>query len=255
MPKLIPIRKPHISFRAPPGSLTHGNMGTPLRVVLHDTESHDEAGIGDISGVIGFWMRTPDKLGAHFIVDKDGNIGQAGEPTELMYHTGGANTGSVGIEQIGFANFTKKSWEARPDQLVKVAKLLAWLNAEYHIPLRVSTVHGISTHAMQSKIHPESMGHTDPGANYPLEEVIAIAKGFKDAGGWPADNQASAKPSSGGAPAKPRPRGVYHVTYTTRKGEQKTATTYQPGLWVVSHPRAKRRGDVLIHHVHEGSKS
>jgi hypothetical protein len=247
MPKLTPIHKPTIQFRAPKGALTHGFMGNPHGVVLHDTEGHDTKGIADISGVISFWMGTPDKLGAHFIVDAEGNIGQSGEPTELMYHCGGANTGYVGIEQIGFARFTKQQWEARPDQLIKVAKLLAWLNAEYHIPLRVSTVNGVSTHAMQSKIHPESQGHTDPGSGYPLEEVLAIAKGFKDAGGWPPDNQAKPTPTKPAKPAKPRVQHVYHVTYTTRKGDRKTATTFQPGLWVVSHPRAKRRGDVLIH--------
>ncbi len=240
MSKLVPIRKPRIAFHAPPG-LAHGPMGTPVRVILHDTESHDEKGINDIAGIVSFWMRGPDKLGAHFIVDAEGNIGQQAEPDELMFHCGGANTGSVGIEQVGFAAFTKKTWESRPDQLMKVAKLLAWLSVEYHIPLRHSTVHGVSTHADQSKIHPESMGHTDPGANYPLDEVIALAKGFKDAGGWPPDNQAPAKPK--------RQRHVYHISYTTRKGARKTIVNHSPGLWVSAHPRAKHRGDIVIHPV------
>jgi len=240
MPKLVPIHKPTVQYHAPPG-LTHGSMGAPVRVVLHDTESHDEKGIGDMQGIVAFWLRGPDKLGSQFIVDAEGNIAQCGEPTELMYHTGGANTGSVGIEQVGFASFTKKTWESRPDQLMKVAKLLAWLNAEYGIPLRISTVHGVSTHAMQSKIHPESMGHTDPGENYPLGEVLAIAQGFKQAGGWPPENQAT--------PKKPRQRHVYHITYTTRNGAKKTIVNHSPGLWLTAHPRAKHRGDVVIHPV------
>jgi hypothetical protein len=246
MAKLVPIHKPTVQYHAPRGALTHGFMGNPVRVVLHDTEGHDTKGISDIEGVIHFWEGTPDKLGAHFIVDAEGNIGQAGDPTQLMYHTGGANTGSVGIEQIGFASFTKKTWEARPDQLIKVAKLLAWLNDEYGIPLRISTVNGISTHAMQSKIHPESMGHTDPGAGYPLDEVVAMAVQMKQAGGWPPDT-GGVVTKDPAKPKPPRPKHLYQVTYTTRKGERKTTTTFQPGLWVVSHPRAKRRGDVVIH--------
>lgn len=241
---LVPIRKPRIAYHAPAG-LTHGAM-TPVRVVLHDTESHDEKGIGDMKGIAEFWLRGPDKLGAHFIVDAEGNIGQCGEPTELMFHTGGANTGSVGIEQIGFAQFSKKTWESRPDQLIKVAKLLAWLNHEYGIPLRVSTVHGISTHAMQSKIHPESMGHTDPGVGYPLDEVIAIAKGFKDAGGWPPDN----KPTGGLKPDKPKPKPtaqrIYSIAYTNKHGDPAQTASFNPGLWVVTHPRTKRRGSITI---------
>jgi hypothetical protein len=240
---LTPIRKPSIDFHAPRGALTHGNMGNPFGVVLHDTESHEVVGIGDIKGIVSFWERTPDKLGAHFIVDQEGNIAQCGEPDELMFHCGGANTGRVGIEQINFASSTKHQWESHPDQLIKVAKLLAWLHTEYGIPLRVSTVTGISTHAMQSKIHPESQGHTDPGAGYPLDEVIAIAKGFVTAGGWPKDG--------GTTVTRPKKRHrVYHITYTTRKGERKTIVNHSPGLWVSAHPRAKHRGDIVIHPVH-----
>lgn len=244
MSKLTPIHKPTIQYHAPKGALTHGNMGNPVRVVLHDTESHEVKGIGDIQGIISFWQRTPDLLGAHFIVDQEGNIGQAGEPTELMYHTGGANTGSVGIEQINFASSTKQQWESHPDQLIKVAKLLAWLHTEYHIPLRVSTISGVSTHAMQSKIHPESQGHTDPGVNYPLEEVLDLARGYVAAGGWPPEGAAVAKPAP--KPAKPTPKRIYSIAYTDKDGARKTTASFNPGLWVVTHPKAKRRGEVVI---------
>lgn len=243
MTKLVPIHKPTIQVHAPPGALTHGSMGTPVRVVLHDTESHDVPGNLDLQGIINFWMGGPDKLGAHFIVDGEGNIAQCGDPTQLMFHTGGANTGSVGIEQVGFAKFTKREWLARPDQLTKVARLLAWLNDEYHIPLRKSTVNGVSTHAMQSAIHPESQGHTDPGANYPFDEVLGMAQQIKSAGGWAA--------GTGGEVAKPsRPKLVYDITYTTRKGQRKTIENHSPGLWVSSHPRVKHRGDIVIHPRH-----
>jgi hypothetical protein len=239
MSNLVPIHKPDIDFHAPKGALTHGNMGNPFGVVLHDTESHEVKGIGDIQGIVAFWERTADKLGAHFIVDQEGNIGQCGDPTELMFHCGGANTGRVGIEQINFASSTKQQWESHPEQLIKVAKLLAWLNHEYGIPLRVSTVNGISTHAMQSKIHPESGGHTDPGAGYPLEEVVAMAREFKQAGGWPKDGDSTM--------TKPKPRRIYLITYTTRKGHKKTIRNHSPGLWIAAHPRVKHRGDILIH--------
>lgn len=245
MPKLTPIHKPTVQYHAPRGALTHGGMGNPVRVVLHDTESHEVKGIGDIQGIIAAWERTPDKLGAHFIVDQEGNIGQCGEPTELMYHTGGANTGSVGIEQINFASSTKHQWEAHPDQLIKVAKLLAWLHTEYHIPLRVSTISGVSTHAMQSKIHPESMGHTDPGVNYPLQEVLDLAAGYVAAGGWPPDGGGVVvkKPSK---PAKPVAKRIYSIAYTARDGSQRSTASFSPGLWLTTHPRTKRRGAITI---------
>ena len=43
-------------------------------------------------GVFNFWhtQKTPDgtlaKFGAHFVVDKDGNVGRGGDPTQIQWH-------------------------------------------------------------------------------------------------------------------------------------------------------------------------
>lgn len=162
---------------------------TPVRVILHDTESHDvPRSASDLLGVINFWKANPYPSGtlngAHYLADADGFIAQVGTLADVLQHTGGANTGSVGIEQIGFARFLGAAWRARGAQLDAVAKILAYLNHHHGIPLTVSTSRGVSTHAMQSAIHPESLGHTDPGRFYPLGNVRARAKVYVDAGGW-----------------------------------------------------------------------
>lgn len=181
----LPVRKPRVTWVAHGRDFSIG-QAKPVRVVLHDTECHDAKGITEIEGVVNYWWAHPyphgTRNGAHFVVDEDGNIGQVAPIDHILQHTGGANTGSVGIEQIGFASFSDHAWLQRPKQLAAVAQLLAWLHGIAGIPLELSTSRGVSTHAMQSKIHPESEGHTDPGNGYPLHHVLGIARSHYTAG-------------------------------------------------------------------------
>lgn len=237
--KLANIHKPYVAWHARPGTFGHGSM-TVERIVLHDTECGDAKGITEIEGVANFWMQTDqaDRLAAHFIVDADGNIGQCGEPDELLYHVGGLNTGSIGIEQIGFAHFTEKDWLARPHQLLAVSKLLAWLHVDYKIPLAVPAtmgdgqqMRGVLTHAMVSRFEPASEGHTDPGQGYPTGHVLQMANGWVAAGGWPRDGALGPeKPGAGGGG---RPGGKKAKKTITVRGGAK--------LDVIGHTAGVRR--------------
>lgn len=182
------VAKPKINVRNPSPQV-HGSM-TPMRVVLHDTESHDVAGLSDITAIYSFWVKQGLGYDAHFIVDAEGNIGQSGTIDDLFYHVGGLNTGSIGIEQVGFASLAKLAWsKKRRRQVFAVAHLLAWLNTEHGIPLRFLSgpgiySSGVTTHAEVSKLEAASEGHTDPGANYPVKFVLWLARrivmvGFK----------------------------------------------------------------------------
>ena len=176
-----------------PKPWVHGSH-TPVRIVLHDTESHDTAGVSDISGIFNFWhtQKNPDgslaKYGAHFVVDGDGNVGKGGDTRQIQYHVGNLNTGSIGIEQIGFASLPRLIWKRRRrKQLYSVARILAWAHGEYGIPLKVQSdpqAPGITTHRLVGAAGIDTSGHTDPGAGYPLGFVVTLAKmmqriGFK----------------------------------------------------------------------------
>lgn len=180
-PPLIPIGKPGVHWDH---GTTWGSM-TPRSVVLHSAES-DGSGAAYGQAIVGFWQRQGEGLGAHFIVARDGAITQAGHINEVMYHCGGANYGYVGIEQAGYASFTHAQWMRRIDELRSTAKLLAWLHHDpsCQLRLRIADSGGVSTHAMQSLIHPESLGHTDPGPGYPLDYVLWLAERFVRLGGW-----------------------------------------------------------------------
>ena len=168
------MNKPSVQF-ATRTMATHGEH-KPMRVVLHDTESHDHAGIGDIKGIFDFWKRQGLGYGAHLVIDKSGNTGQGCMFKSIAWHVEGHNTGSIGIEQSGFARFTPKAWYLRRRQLRKVAEWLAYLSQSAGIPLVHSMAHGVCTHA---DFHG---GHTDPGSGYPLKHVLRMARRIKARG-------------------------------------------------------------------------
>lgn len=163
------IAAPRVSYDG--RALVHGH-GTqdPHFITLHDTESHDAAGIRDLAGIATFWSGVDWGPGAHRGIDKDGLVALYLDDHEIGYHVASHNSGNLGIEQIGFARFTPKVWLARPKQLDAVAHQLAYWCVKYDIPVRLDTEHGISTHAMQSRKHHGD--HYDPGTWYPLKRVL-----------------------------------------------------------------------------------
>lgn len=169
------MRKPHVHVDRRVHGNRHG-VHDPVRIVLHSTESHDRPGNADIEGVLRFLENTPDKLGIHFVVDAEGRVGQGVPITSIAYHCKGLNTGSVGIEMIGFARFSVRRWYARRAQLKKVAKLIAFLSITYGIPITRSTVAGVCLH----KDVPAG-GHHDPGTGFPTRRVLRWARQIRKA--------------------------------------------------------------------------
>lgn len=170
------VHKPSVHVNRIKQGNHHGRL-IPKVVVLHSTESHDRPGTSDVEGVLKFLEVTKSALGIHFVVDKEGNVGQGARVNQKTYHVKGANSIALGIEQIGFAHHTHWNRVDRTPQIEKVAKLLAWISKEQHIPLKHSKVHGIALH----KDFPEG-GHTDPGEKYPLKRVLKLARKFKKTG-------------------------------------------------------------------------
>lgn len=243
MPDLTAIHEPHAIIHAPAGVWGVGTNATPVRVILHDTESHDAAGVGDITGILNGWRSAEARLGflpgAHYIVDEDGNVGKVAPVTAILNHTGGLNTGSIGIEQVGFASFDEVDWLRRSKQLDTVARILAWAHVQLGIPLHIpmpqgdgQPMHGVLTHAMVSRFEPASDGHTDPGVGYPKGHVLKLAKSYVAAGGWP--------PGKGGAMPRHRRRQRHRVHYVNAQGDHKVAETRHLTTWLATHRGARQ---------------
>lgn len=155
--------KPKVSVKYPVA--THGAQ-TPRVVVIHDTESHDAAGIRDIMGIAAFWQAQGQGLGSHFIIDREGHIGQGAPGNVVTYAVAGHNTGCIHIELIGFARWTPKVWLARRKQFAQTKRLVAYLCDHWNIPAVYSTSHGVCRHR---DFH---AGHTDPGVGYPFKRMM-----------------------------------------------------------------------------------
>lgn len=142
---------------------THGKH-RPRRIVIHSTESYDREGPSDVDGVFGFWQRQGRGLGAHLVIDAEGITGRGAYATQMTWAVAGANTGSIHIELIGFAKFSRLDWMrlSRRRQLNVAAKWCAWYCHRFGIRPARSTVSGICRHA-------DFPGtHWDPGPGFPM---------------------------------------------------------------------------------------
>lgn len=139
----------------------------PMVIVLHDCES-DGSGPAYLNGIFGFLDR--EGLSVHACIAKDGATGYAADANVKCRHAP-PNTGKVGIEQAGFASFTREQWLARPHQLHATAQLVAWYSYRWNIPITHNTTHGVCMHVDL----PEG-GHHDPGHGYPFAYVLDLAK-------------------------------------------------------------------------------
>ena len=155
----------------------------PQRIVLHSTET-DSNGVQSMKNIVSYWKTSTPGYGAHLIIDGSGTVLRAVADRNVAWHTGGNNTGSLGIEQVGHAAWPRRKWWTRPRQLMRVASWLAWWSVRYGIPLEPSISHGVSTHAMNSKVFPASAGHWDPGEGYPFLFVLKLARTYKRFHKW-----------------------------------------------------------------------
>lgn len=164
------VPAPHIAVHYPAD--THGPQH-PVRIVIHDTECPDAPGTSEITGVANYWTRQRQGLGAHYIIDGAGNIGQGAHPTRIAWAVAGHNTGSIHIELIGYAAWSRLRWLKRGRQLRALARLIAYLADEYHIVARHNPVHGVCMHR---DFHGTGADHTDPGAGFPFPLVARLAR-------------------------------------------------------------------------------
>lgn len=174
------VRQPDIDYDGRALVDSHGSH-TPQRIVIHDTEGHDEAGTTDLRHLGEFWHNQNQGYGAHIGVDREGLTGRYVNDSEVAWHVGGHNTGSLGIEQIGFASLGLSGWRARTKQMQKVARWIAWWSTKYGIPIEQSVKKGVCTHKMMSEAYPADTNHTDPG-RYPLRGVLLLARAYKRLG-------------------------------------------------------------------------
>src|SRR5690606_17477261 len=119
------------------GSPNGGGMPSPgpTMIVIHSIES--PLGSGYARSLGGWFASGAAGTSCHYIVDPDETI-QLLPENVIGWHCGRGNTRTIGIEQSGYAKFSRGEWltDAGRRQLSRVASLVADLCARWGIPLR-----------------------------------------------------------------------------------------------------------------------
>jgi hypothetical protein len=179
---------------------SHGTQVPKTGIVLHETISGDIPGWRDITDINKYLAAKG--YGIHGMTDLEGHIAWAfGMGSAIFWHAGGANTETIGIENVSLVplkaptnTLRRKLWALRTKQVRAIARLCAAIhNTEPHdIPLRywdgTPGEKGIASHWDISQYHPrESEGHYDcrpihRGGYFPLLEVVYLARTYAKTG-------------------------------------------------------------------------
>lgn len=114
---------------------------SPYRMTVHHTATQDslsaEARLRQIQSYhqnVKGWC----DIGYHFLVSRDGRLWQGRPAGQVGAHTGGQNSGNVGIAFIG--NYTKST--ANDPQLDNAGALIAGLSEQYNIAIKRVNIKG-----------------------------------------------------------------------------------------------------------------
>jgi len=169
------------------GTWTPSDPAREVRLIcLHSAECGEVPGAAEALQTWAAGSAHPKGASWHFAVDSD-SITQSVEIHDVAWHAGPINGYSVGIEQAGRAAQTYEQWTDGYSAalLERTARLIALLVAWYDLPIehvanpKDPKAKGICTHADVTKAWGTRGGHTDPGAAYPMEFVLAKARGYQ----------------------------------------------------------------------------
>lgn len=180
--KLIRRRKAHprvVLRRYSPNRSSRGGV-RPTLIVLHSTESDNiEASDADLAGVAAWFANPAAQASSHVITDGDGHSARCVGDADKAWTASAYNSASLNIEQIGRAS--QSIWSG--EELRETARWIARWSKAYGIPIERAAVSGgavkrpgVVTHA---DLGIPGGGHTDPGAAYPLGQVLDMAADYR----------------------------------------------------------------------------
>lgn len=210
-------------------------LGSIKWIVLHAMQAPEAAGTAE--GTARFFATTT-KASAHFCCDNDSTI-QSVRLKDVAWGASGANQYGVHIEQAGFSEQDSAGWADQFSQQMirsQVAPLVARLAVTCSIPLRFVDAaglkrgdRGVTTHAEISNAFP-SGGHWDPGPNYPIGQLLNLARSASGVTTTPV-------PTPGPSTPTPLP------TFPPLKGKQVATLQRDNRIW-----QYKVTSDGKLHH-------
>ena len=166
---------------ASPANYHDGRIAGVIRyIVIHDGETQE---LPTAAEGMGYWFQNPAAQGsAHSGVDSD-SICDYVDPSDTAWGAPYVNADGLHLEQAGRASQSAADW-SDPFSKATIAnaaiKVSEW-SRDFKIPARTMTdaqlaarnYAGIITHRQATRVFGPVGGHTDPGAYYPLNSLVA----------------------------------------------------------------------------------
>lgn len=172
------VRRPHEKIKANVVNKSSRNGVKPAIIVIHSTESHNRPGTSDLQSIVDWFNNPSAQASSHVLVDDEGYSARCVPDSWKAWTQAAFNPPALSIEMIGFAAEASNEWT--PAQYKKVAQYLAYWSKKYGIPLIKSTTFGVCRHM---DLGAAGGGHHDPGVNFDLDKLLALAKSLL-ATGW-----------------------------------------------------------------------
>lgn len=159
------------------------DVGDIKRLVAHTAEIQETRDAAE--DVAAFFAKPTTGVSAHKCVDNN-TVVTCVFDEDIAHHAKGDNLNSIGYEMSGFAKQTKAQWldEYSRNVIERTARNMALDCIAYNIPPRWLTedqlradMRGIVSHMLVSKVLGDG-GRTDPGAEFPVQLLIAQIKDF-----------------------------------------------------------------------------
>lgn len=182
-------------------------------IVLHTSE-----GAQTIQSLGSWFANAANEVSSHVGIDDTPNtVGQYVQRANKAWTSANANPVAVQAELCtpsgAAAGWTSSDWSKHQTMLENTAKWIAEEAAAFGVPivkLTSSQAQGGSAGVCQhNDLGSWGGGHFDCGAAFPIDDVIAMAKGQKPSGGGGSQPAPAPSPPSGKAPAFPYPSNHY----------------------------------------------
>lgn len=170
----------------PARNYTRGRSAPISLIVIHDMEAGEYSSTAENCASYFAGSNAP-RASAHYNCDNDSTVCSV-KPEDTAWHTAENRTNNcgIGIEQAGYANQgigPGFGWNDAYSQnmiLTQVAPLVAALCKRYNIPARflsgadlaAGNLSGISSHREITYGFKIYGGHTDPGPDYPFDQLL-----------------------------------------------------------------------------------
>ena len=170
---------PHVRVRRLSTNKSSRNGAAPKLIVVHSTEGTNQQGLADLVALGSFFANPAAQVSSHVATDDEGNSARFVRDQDKAFHCKAFNSVSLGIEQVGRA--AQASWTEAQQR--ESARWLAYWSRKHGIPLQKGKVvngsvvrPGVIRH---SELGAPGGAHSDPGRNYPLADVIQLARHYR----------------------------------------------------------------------------